>query len=108
MCLYFFVSISYRGDWKLLIHNHGNSDFTYKTGDRIAQTIPLLISQDEPMEVDILDDTKRGQGGFGSTGISSSLSSVDLSLIKQNNEPIPILHRDEIFSPRPYYIKKGL
>ena len=62
------VDCSYRGEVKVILYNEGKESFTVKKGDRIAQMVvaPVLIW--EPSVVDKLDDTVRGEGGFGSTG----------------------------------------
>lgn len=51
-----------------MLFNHGNEDFKIAPGDRIAQLICEKIVYPELKEVDSLDDTARGEGGFGSTG----------------------------------------
>jgi len=62
------IDSSYRGEWKVVLHNTSNLTFTFNKGDRIAQAIPEKIST-EPFEfVDSLLATERGDGGFGSTG----------------------------------------
>lgn len=65
------IDNDYRGEIKVLLFNHGESDFTINEGDRIAQIIlePYLVA--ELLESE-LDDTVRGAGGFGSTGIGSN------------------------------------
>lgn len=60
----------FRGEIKVILINHGKEGFKIKKGDRIAQLILEKISS-LPLEiVEELDDTKRGEGGFGSTGVS--------------------------------------
>jgi dUTP pyrophosphatase len=54
----------------VLLFNFGKEDFLVKSGDRVAQLIIEKITETEIMEVDNLDDTERGEGGFGSTGVS--------------------------------------
>lgn len=56
------------GEIKVLLMNHGNANYTINAGDRIAQLILENISSPEVKEVNELDDTARGNGGFGSTG----------------------------------------
>jgi dUTP pyrophosphatase len=58
----------------VILFNFGNDDFQIKTGDRIAQFIIEKITETEAEEVDDLDNTERGQGGFGSTGVSEKLN----------------------------------
>lgn len=57
----------------VILFNFGNDDFHIKTGDRIAQFIIEKITETEAEEVDDLDNTDRGEGGFGSTGVSEKL-----------------------------------
>ena len=57
-----------RSEIKVLLMNHGDTDYTINAGDRIAQLIIEKISSPEVKEVNELDDTARGDGGFGSTG----------------------------------------
>lgn len=59
----------YTGEIKVILFNHGSSDFEVKKGDRIAQLIFEKIYTDSFIEVEELDDTVRGSGGFGSTGV---------------------------------------
>jgi dUTP pyrophosphatase len=64
------IDSDYRGEVKVILTNFGNEDFTVHRGDRIAQ---MIISRYERIvweESGILNDTSRGAGGFGSTGIS--------------------------------------
>lgn len=63
------VDSDYRGEIKIILANFGNEDFVIERGDRIAQ---LVIAQYEHIawdEVEELDETDRGEGGFGSTGV---------------------------------------
>lgn len=62
------IDEDYRGPLGVVIFNHNNNIFEIKKGDRIAQLIIEKISYPEVVEVDNLDDTDRGDGGFGSTG----------------------------------------
>ena len=59
----------YRGNVGVVIFNHHtHNDLEIHKGDRIAQLILTKIITPEIQEVEELDDTKRGEGGFGSTG----------------------------------------
>ena len=58
----------YRGEIKVIIYNHGNSDFLIDNGDRIAQMILSPVVKMELEETSDLPKTIRGKGGFGSTG----------------------------------------
>ncbi|GAA5861835.1 hypothetical protein JCM8547_008570 [Rhodosporidiobolus lusitaniae] len=62
------IDADYRGEVKVLLFNHAKEDFAVKTNDRIAQLILERIVTPEALEVESLDDTARGAGGFGSTG----------------------------------------
>lgn len=59
----------YRGEIKIILYNHSNHDYYYKEGERIAQAIIMPVILPEIIEVNELDNTKRGLGGFGSTGL---------------------------------------
>ncbi|KAL0351881.1 UNVERIFIED_CONTAM: Deoxyuridine 5'-triphosphate nucleotidohydrolase [Sesamum calycinum] len=59
----------YRGPVGVILFNHSDVDFEVKSGDRIAQLIIEKVVTPEVTEVDDLDSTHRGSGGFGSTGV---------------------------------------
>ncbi|KAL5210165.1 hypothetical protein ABZP36_005788 [Zizania latifolia] len=63
------IDADYRGPVGVILFNHSDVDFVVKPGDRIAQMIIELIVTPEVAEVDDLDATVRGEGGFGSTGV---------------------------------------
>lgn len=63
------IDSDYRGEINLIMINFGKEDFTVRRGDRIAQMIINRIEIPELIEVDKLDITERGEGGFGSTGL---------------------------------------
>jgi len=63
------VDSDYRGEVKVILVNHGEEDFTIRRGDRIAQLVISPVVQAEWAEVESLDETARGAGGFGSTGV---------------------------------------
>ena len=63
------IDADYRGEVKLIAINHGSEAFTISHGDRIAQLVIAPVVQAVVMEVEDLDETQRGSGGFGSTGI---------------------------------------
>ncbi|XP_047317510.1 deoxyuridine 5'-triphosphate nucleotidohydrolase-like [Impatiens glandulifera] len=63
------IDADYRGPVGVLLFNHSDVDFEIKSGDRIAQLIIEKIMTPEVVEVDELDSTVRGAGGFGSTGV---------------------------------------
>ena len=62
------IDSDYRGELKVLLINHGSEDFTIARGDRVAQLVVAAVTQGAWVEVDELDATARGAGGFGSTG----------------------------------------
>ncbi|KAM9645676.1 deoxyuridine 5'-triphosphate nucleotidohydrolase, mitochondrial isoform 1-T1 [Trichechus inunguis] len=62
------IDEDYRGNVGIVLFNFGKEKFEVKKGDRIAQLICERIFYPEIEEVQVLDDTKRGSGGFGSTG----------------------------------------
>lgn len=64
------VDYDYRGNVGVILFNHGKEDFVIKHGDRVAQLILEKIATPDVVEVDDLDETDRGAGGFGSTGVS--------------------------------------
>ena len=63
------IDADYRGEIKIALINHSNEDFVIKNGDRIAQ---MVISKYEQISFSLtqsLDETERGEGGYGHTGI---------------------------------------
>ena len=62
------IDADYRGEIKVIIINLGNKNFEITNGTRIAQMVLCPISKAKLLEVEDLDSTKRGDGGFGSTG----------------------------------------
>ncbi len=62
------IDSDYRGEIKVIIYNHGRSDFVINKGDRIAQMILMPVIKMELEEAENLPETIRGEGGFGSTG----------------------------------------
>ena len=62
------IDSDYRGEIKIILFNHGNSEFIINNKDRVAQMILTPIQKMELEEVENLPDTIRGRGGFGSTG----------------------------------------
>ncbi len=63
------IDSDYRGEIKVILINMGEDDFQINKGDRIAQIIAAPVQRANLNEVDSLDDTERGSGGFGSTGV---------------------------------------
>ena len=62
------IDADYRGEVKIILANLGSEPFEIKRGERVAQLVPAAVQRAVFAEVDTLDDTARGQGGFGSTG----------------------------------------
>ena len=62
------IDSDYRGEIKVIIHNHGNRNFIINNGDRIAQMILCPVVKMKLEEAIDLPETIRGQSGFGSTG----------------------------------------
>ena len=62
------IDSGYRGEVKIVLLNTNKEDFEITEGDKIAQILIQKIEQAEIEEVQDLDDTTRGEGGFGSTG----------------------------------------
>ncbi len=65
------IDADYRGEVKVILINHGAEPFRIARGDRIAQLVVAPVSTARFERVEVLPDTARGQGGFGSTGISA-------------------------------------
>ncbi len=63
------IDADYRGEVKVILVNLSDKDFEVKKGDRIAQLVIAPVVKADVKEVDALSETKRGQGGFGSTGV---------------------------------------
>ncbi|CAI5703800.1 unnamed protein product [Peronospora effusa] len=72
------IDADYRGNLGVILFNHSTDDFPIKRGDRVAQLILEKIEYPEILEVDEIEETVRGAGGFGSTG-------VDLPLAKKQH-----------------------
>jgi dUTP pyrophosphatase len=62
------IDSDYRGEIKVPLINHGERDFIIARGDRIAQMVIAAVVHAQWIEVEALDDTRRGAGGFGSSG----------------------------------------
>ena len=63
------IDSGYRGEISVILINHGAESVSFSRGDRIAQLAVVPIVEVDWVEVDDLDDTPRGAGGFGSTGV---------------------------------------
>ena len=62
------IDSDYRGELKVILINHGADAFEVRRGDRVAQLVLAPVTRAGWLKVDELDDTARGEGGFGSTG----------------------------------------
>lgn len=62
------IDSDYRGEVRVILINHGDTPFEVRRGDRIAQLVLTPVTRASWQEVDELDETARGEGGFGSTG----------------------------------------
>ena len=62
------IDSDYRGEIKVILYNHGDTDFVINNKDRIAQMILTPVIKMNLEEIDNLPETVRGEGGFGSTG----------------------------------------
>jgi dUTP pyrophosphatase len=64
------VDADYRGEIKVILINHGPEDFVINRGERIAQMVVARHAQVNWVPVAELDESERGAGGFGSTGVA--------------------------------------
>lgn len=62
------IDSDYRGEVKVILVNHGQEPFVIRRGDRVAQLVIAPVTRGSWLEVAELDETARGEGGFGSTG----------------------------------------
>jgi dUTP pyrophosphatase len=62
------IDSDYRGELQVLLVNLGTADYIVRPGDRIAQLVVARVERAEVQEAERLDETARGEGGFGSTG----------------------------------------
>jgi dUTP pyrophosphatase len=63
------IDSGYRGEISVLLINHGGESVSFARGDRIAQLAIVPVPTVEWTEVETLDETERGDGGFGSSGV---------------------------------------
>lgn len=62
------IDAGYRGEYKIIVHNLNNEEYIFKHGDKVAQMLVQKVEFPELEEVVELNDSTRGEGGFGSTG----------------------------------------
>ena len=67
------IDSDYRGELKVILINLGTADFAVRRGDRIAQLVLAPVVRASWLKVDELDETARGESGFGSTGGLSAI-----------------------------------
>ena len=63
------IDAGYRGEVGVILANLGDAPFSVAKGDRVAQIVVAPVTTAEIAEVEVVDDTDRGAGGFGSTGV---------------------------------------
>ena len=64
------IDSDFRGQVKILLVNFGTEDFVVKHGDRVAQLLITSVSRPKIVRAESLEASKRGKGGFGSTGVT--------------------------------------
>jgi len=70
------IDADYRGEVGIILMNLGEEPFVIERGDRIAQMVIAPVTQAVWTEVSSLNETARGEGGFGSTGVTSDISAA--------------------------------
>ncbi len=63
------IDADYRGEVKVIMINHGDQEFHVNHGDRIAQMIIAPVTRVHMQAAEELNESERGEGGFGSTGV---------------------------------------
>ena len=63
------IDSDYRGEIQIIVINLGDKEYILHSGERIAQMVFAKVVKAELVEIDDLDDTARGEGGFGHTGL---------------------------------------
>ena len=67
------IDSDYRGPLRVVLINHGEENFTIRTGDRIAQAVLAPVTPFRGVMVETIEETARGEGGFGSTGMRTEV-----------------------------------
>ena len=62
------IDVGYTGSIAVKLYNHSGMDYTVRRGDKISQLVVVNIDTPDPVLVEKLEDTERGNSGFGSTG----------------------------------------
>jgi len=83
------VDSDYRGEVKVLLINLGQDAWEIQRGERIAQLVIQRVERAELIEVAVLNDTRRGAGGFGSTGIHGNSPPCPRDTGAQGASPLP-------------------
>ena len=65
------IDADYRGEVSVVLINHGDDDFVVRRGERIAQLIVATVIECTLEEVEVLPESERGAGGYGSTGVGA-------------------------------------
>lgn len=81
------IDADYRGEISVILINHGEQPFSVQRGDRIAQLVLMPVTQATLAEVAVLTETKRGAGGFGSTGIAAANPAAKQSQSARETKP---------------------
>ena len=63
------IDAGYRGEVLIGLYNSGTQPYTFQVGDKVAQLLIQKIERPDVLEVAVLDETARGDGAFGSTGV---------------------------------------
>ena len=63
------IDSGYRGEVRVILHNHGSQTFRVDPGMRIAQLVVVAVEDVRPVEVEELPASERGEGGYGSSGV---------------------------------------
>lgn len=87
------VDADYRGPVSVLLFNMGEKDFEVLRGDRIAQCILEYICMADIVQVESLEETERGSGGFGSTGVSATIPAAGAV---SSSDAMPFLKKTKI------------
>merc|ERR1719253_210271 len=81
------VDSDYRGEGGVVLFNHGAEDFAVKAGDRIAQLLVEKYNTAGCEQVESLEETARGVGGFGSTGVAAAAQTAEVSGSPEKKRP---------------------